>query len=85
MFPNNFDFLIRQERYQDLLREAEQDRLIQVAKLRRSSKWDLPGQMANWLGSYGIKLGLKLQANCSIAPTCGGGCDLVKLKANTPI
>jgi len=82
MLPNHGDFLVRQEQYQDLLREAEKERLIQAAELRRSGKWDLPRQTANWLGTYVVKWGLKLQANRSTSPTCCGDCCLVELKVN---
>jgi hypothetical protein len=85
MLPNHGDFLVRQEQYQDLLREAEKERLISAAELPRIRKWSLPGQTANWLGTYVVKWGLKLQANRSSAPTCCGDCCQVELKANAPI
>lgn len=84
MVPNHGDFLMRQEYYQDLLREAEKERLIQAAELRPVGKWGLPRQTANWLGAYIVKWGLKLQVNGSAAPTCCGDCCLVELKANAP-
>lgn len=85
MLPNHRDFLVRQEQYQDLLREAEQERLIQAAELHQVRKWGLPRQTANWLGAYVVKWRLKLQAHRSTAPTCCGDCCQVKLKANAPI
>lgn len=85
MLPNHGDFLVRQEQYQDLLREAEKERLIQVAELPQVGKWGLPRQTVHWLGTYGVKWGLKLQANRSAAPTCCGDCCQGELKANAPI
>jgi hypothetical protein len=41
MLPSHGDFLVRQEQYQDLLREAERERLIQAAELRQAGKWGL--------------------------------------------
>ena len=79
MLPSFGDFLVRQEQYQDLLREAEKERLIQAAELLPARKWGLPRQMANWLRTYIVKWGLKLQANRPIAPTCCDDCCLVKL------
>jgi hypothetical protein len=82
MLPNQRDFLVRQEQYQDLLREAEQERLIHSAGLRHLNRWNLPRQMAVWLGSYVIKWGLKLQSSRTTTPTCCGNCCLVELKAH---
>lgn len=85
MLPNHGDFLVRQEQYQDLLREAEQERLIQAAELPQVGKWGSPRQTAHWLGTYVVKWGLKLQANRSSPPTCCGDWCQVELKANAPI
>jgi hypothetical protein len=85
MLPNHGDFLVRQEQYQDLLREAEKERLIQAAELHRSDRWGLPRQTANWLGTYVVKWGLKLQVNRPTAPTCCGDCCLVELKVNVSV
>jgi len=49
--PNYRDFLVRQEQYQDLLREAKQQRMIKVAGSR-------PGRyrgVARWIGAQVIK------------------------------
>lgn len=85
MLPSQGDFLVRQEQYQDLLREAEQERLIQAAELSQNGQWGWPRQTTHWLGTYVVKWGLKLQANRSLAPTCCGDCCLVKLKVNASI
>jgi hypothetical protein len=85
MLPSHGDFLVRQEQYQDLLREAEKERLIQTAERQPSGKWGLPRQTANWLGTHVVKWGLKLQANRSTAPTCCGDCCLVELKVNASV
>jgi hypothetical protein len=84
MIPNHWGFLARQEQYQDLRREAEQERLIQAAVLRPSATWGLFRQTASWLGSRVVRFGLQLQAYRLAGPTCCGDCCLVELKANTP-
>jgi hypothetical protein len=85
MFPSHGDFLIRQEQYQELLREAEKEWLIQAAELPRVGKWGWPRQTATWLGTYVIKWGLKLQASRSTAPTFCSDCCRVELKTNAQI
>jgi hypothetical protein len=85
MLPSHGDFLVRQEQYQDLLRAAAKERLIQAAELPRNGKWGWPRQTAHWLGTYVVKWGLKLQANRPTAPTCCGDCCLVELKVNASI
>ncbi len=84
MLSNHGDFLIRQEQYQDLLREAEKERLVRTAEFQPSGQWGLPRQTANWLGTYVVKWGLKLQANGSSVPTCCDDCCRVELKTNIP-
>jgi hypothetical protein len=82
MAPSQGDFWMRQEQYQDLLREAEKERLLQSARLQPSSQWGLPRQTIKWLGTYVVKWGLKLQVHSSSTPTCCSDCCLVELKAN---
>jgi hypothetical protein len=38
MFTNYGHFLARQERYKDMLREADQDRQIRIARLLRTAE-----------------------------------------------
>ena len=85
MLPNQVHFVVRYEQYQDLLWEAEKERLIEVANLSQVHEGGLLRQTANWLGAYVVKWGLKLQASRSTAPTCCGDCCQVELKANAPI
>jgi hypothetical protein len=84
MVPSQGDFRVRQEQYQDLLREAEKERLIQTAGLQPSGQWSLPRQAANWLGTYVVKWGLKWQAHRPSSPTCCGDRCRVELKTNIP-
>ena len=54
------DFLARQERYRDLLREAERERLIWAAGLRRPGtrvRW----KVTDWVGAQMVRWGWKLQ------------------------
>ncbi|MFB0535404.1 MAG: hypothetical protein ACETWR_10515, partial [Anaerolineae bacterium] len=55
------DFLVRQEQYKDLLREAERERLIRAAGLRRPGNWSLHQKIAGWLGTQMAGWGCKLQ------------------------
>ncbi|MBI1879662.1 MAG: hypothetical protein HYR94_15815 [Chloroflexi bacterium] len=57
MFPNHGTVLMQQEHCNDLLQEAESERLIRVAGLQPST----------WLGSQMVKWGAKLQSY-SLAP-----------------
>jgi hypothetical protein len=61
MLPNDIDFLARKERCQDLMREAEQERLVEVAKLQQPNQPSLWPRVVRWIGIQLIKLGLKLQ------------------------
>ncbi len=84
MLPYHLDFLVRQEQYQDLLREADQERLIRAARWQPSAPGEVFRQAATWLGSYVARLGWQLQAQHLTGPTCCGDCCLVELKANSP-
>jgi hypothetical protein len=50
--PNYRDFLVRQERYQDLLREANQQRMIKAAGTRPGRNWGVAG----WIGAQAMRL-----------------------------
>lgn len=70
MFPNELDFQVRQEQYKDLLREAEQERLIKTARLHNnfgSRKLNL--SITNWLGTKLVDWGMNLQqSNPAVTP-----------------
>lgn len=85
MLPSEVHFVVRYEQYQDLLWEAQQERLIEAVKLSQGHEGGLLRQTANWLGSYVVKWGLKLPASRSTAPTCCGDCCPVELKANASV
>ena len=55
--PNYRDFLVRQEQYQDLLREAKQQRMIKVAGSRPGRYWGV----ATWIGAQVMKWGSTLR------------------------
>jgi hypothetical protein len=61
MLPNDVDFLARKERQQELLREAEQERLAEEAKQQQSETKPPLRKAAGWLGDQMVKLGTKLQ------------------------
>ena len=55
--PNYRDFLVRQEQYQDLLREAKQQRMIKAAGSRPGRQWEA----ARWIGAQAMKWSSKLR------------------------
>jgi hypothetical protein len=66
------DIVMRQRQYQDLLREAEKERLIQVARSQRPNQWGwfrkVPGRIGLAILRIGAKMvqwGFKLQG-CSL-------------------
>ncbi|HXV43290.1 MAG TPA: hypothetical protein VEC96_09520 [Anaerolineae bacterium] len=61
MLPNDIDFLIRKERCQDFMREAEQERWIGVVKHQQPNQPSSWQRAVRWVGIQLIELGLKLQ------------------------
>jgi hypothetical protein len=63
MFQSNIDsdFSARQEHYKDLLREAEHNRLIQIARPQQNGNQRMQGKVAGWIGDQMVKWGSKLQ------------------------
>ena len=64
MFPGNAEYVAR-ERHQAMLREAERQRLVEIAQRGR------PGpvrQLANWTGGQLVKWGTKLQGQAISLP-----------------
>jgi len=68
MFPNDADFLARQERYKDLIREAERARLSHAAGHQYSSKRKTYRRLVGWIGAQMTKLGQHLQGNGRTPP-----------------
>lgn len=64
------DFLVRRERYKELLQEAEQERLIRAAGLLRPGNWRLRRKVANWVGAQMVSWGCKLQRYGIASPSC---------------
>jgi hypothetical protein len=71
MFPNDRDLIVYQERYKDLLQEAEKERLIRAARLQQSGHLRLRRTAAGWLGAQMVKWGRKLQSYGTMpSPSC---------------
>jgi len=73
MFASEVDFLVRQEQYKDLLREAAHERLIRAAKPRPSGDRRLRRQLAGWLGAKMVDWGCALLSSnsasaCTLQP-----------------
>ena len=65
------DFLALQEHHKDLLQEAEHERLIRAAGLRRSDNGRLHRKVAEWVGARMIDWGCKLQRyGTTPSPSC---------------
>ena len=69
MFPNDRDLIVYRERYKELLREAEQERLIRAAGLRQPGSRRLRRTAAGWLGAQMVKWGRKLQRYSAAPPS----------------
>ena len=61
MLPNDIDFLARQERYNEMQREAEREWLITLTKLQPPEQQRIRRKVMSWLGGQLIQWGLKLQ------------------------
>ena len=57
MFPGNVEY-VAYERHQDMLREAEQRRLIASVRRQRPDRFK---RIVNWIGFQMVKWGTKLQ------------------------
>lgn len=54
------DYLVRKEQYQDMIRAAQQDQIIQMAKqYNHKSSWHR--QMVAWFGTQLVNWGITLQ------------------------
>lgn len=72
-YPNELDYLSNQAHHKKLLHEAEQERLIQTARLDNSGGRKLNLNITNWLGAKLVSWGMNLQqSNPAVAPAC---CD----------
>ena len=60
MLPNDIDFLARQERYNEMQREAEREWLITLTKLQQPEQ-GIRHKVMGWLGGRLIQWGVKLQ------------------------
>lgn len=61
------DYLIQKEKYQDLIRAAEQDRLLQIVKQQNTSHGGLHRNLAGWIGLQMVKWGSRLQQYSSVS------------------
>ena len=59
MYITDLDFLATQERYKDMLREAEQERLIRAAGIRPGIAGGLYRVAADWLSAQIVRLGIR--------------------------
>ena len=74
-YPNELDYLSNQEHHKKLLHEAEQERLIQTARLDDSGSRKLNLNITNWLGAKLVSWGMNLrQPRPAVAPVCGDVC-----------
>ena len=69
MYITELDFLAGQERYYDLLKDAENERLIQAAGLRPSAAKMLVQKTVDWLGAQMVRLRCALTRRRAV-PAC---------------
>ena len=60
MLPGERDIVMYQERYQDLLREAKQERLIQMARSQQPNQWWWFRKVPDWIGLAILRIGAKM-------------------------
>ena len=61
MFPNELEFLVHQEHYKDLLREAERARLVRQMQAGQERRNHLYCRALTWLGGQLVGWGWRLQ------------------------
>lgn len=61
LLPTDTDYLARQERYKDLIREAERARLIRAAGHQYLPNQKNYHRLVDWMGAQMVKLGQKPQ------------------------
>jgi hypothetical protein len=61
MSPLQIDYLVQREKYQDLIRAAEQDRLLRTFKQQQAGQPGLYRSLANRVGVLMVTWGSKLQ------------------------
>jgi len=61
MFSLEVHYLVGKEKYEDLRRDAERHRLIEIATLGRPGKRETLRRMADWIGSRLVMWGSMLQ------------------------
>ena len=61
MFPNELEFLVRQEHYKDLLREAEMARFVRRRRAGQGRRNYFYCRALTWLGSRLVVWGWRLQ------------------------
>lgn len=66
----NLTGFLAEEHHQDLLREAEHERLILTAGLRQPGNWKLHRKIVGWLGVQMVRWGSKLQSYSTMPPPC---------------
>jgi len=59
LLPNQVDYLIRKERYDEFVRQAEKDRLIRL--IRPNLLSPTQQRLVRWIGFHMIRWGLKLR------------------------
>ena len=63
------DYLVKQERYQDLLREAERQRLVRRVLAGRQRRQRAHCRAMNWLGRRMVAWGQRLQEHYGATAT----------------
>ena len=69
MVPTHFELLVHQERYESLLKEAEQERMLRAANIRPSVARKLYREATEWLGIRLVTWGCTL-ASPDALPAC---------------
>ena len=70
MFFSEGEIAAHNERFKDMLREAERERLIRIATPKGSRNWKPNRKITGWLGSKMVAWSLKLQTQPQMSQTC---------------
>lgn len=67
LWPSHLDYLARKERYKDLIREAERNRLIRALN-QQLITLPINRRLIAWMGTQIVRLGMKLETYAASSP-----------------
>ncbi len=74
MIPSNLFFLLQQQRHQELVRQAEQGRLVRAGRSQPESSERIFQQLLWWIGGALLSWGCALQQTGRVTEAAEKGC-----------